>query len=392
MKKALVIANMIFASATVWGMENPAQIAQERSPQNQMLETALLEKNIEHVAQAIDEGAEINVIMSNNRTPLTFAIDESDVDLSSILVGLGADVNLKDNENSTPLTLSMRKECDSIYSQSEDSGQKEITDMLLQSENINLELSGEWEMSPLAIAMEMDSARIDLKGADKSQIDMTKKLLQAGAKANDAERLSKVGAIANGIQGDSNLDTHLMRAVMYHNEFMIRLLLDNGADINAKNRYGDTAVSLAARWGYVDILEFLYIPKQDEIVRLLNAWKSRIPYASSSNNQLTLVNRRLDNINERNNNGYTALMGALEAKQLEASKWLINHGVNVNLQNNSGRTALMFAARNGYSEIVQDLLNKGARTDLTDNENHSARWFAEENGHNEVVEILNNAN
>lgn len=381
MKKALIISNMLFASATVFGMQNPAQISQERSPQNQKLEIALFSENInvEQVVKAIDEGAEINALMSNGRIPLTFAVDNSNFDLASILIGFGADVNCKDRQGSTPLTLSMIKEHSNLSSRSENASQRKITDMLLQSENIDLELiGGDWEMAPLSLAMEIDSMMIDLLGSKKSELSMTRKLLKAGAKAD-------------GIAEKENLDTHLMRAVMYRNKFMIKLLIDNGANVNSKNKYGDTAASLASRWGYVDIMDQLNTPESDDIIRLMNAWKNHIPYGADDN-LASFTNGYLKNIDEKNNNGYTMLMSALESEQPRMAKWLINNGANVNLQNNAGRTALMFAARNGYSEIVQNLLNEDARVDLTDNEGHSAMWFAKNNGHDDIVAMLNSAN
>ncbi|MCR5193810.1 MAG: ankyrin repeat domain-containing protein [Bacteroidales bacterium] len=380
MKKALIIANMIFASATVFGMENPARISQETSSQNQRLEEALLAENIDfkQIVQLIDEEADVNALMSNGHTPLTFAVDNSNFDLSSILIGLGADVNLKDNQGSTPLTLSLQKEWFNLSSQSENDNQEKITDMLLQSENIDLDLiGGEWGMSPLSLAMEIDSMMIDLLGSERSKLSMTKKLLQAGAKAD-------------GVAEKDNLDTHLMRAVMYRNEFMVRLLLDNRADVHSKNRYGDTVTSLAARNGYEDMLELLSVPTQGSIIQLLSAWKNQHSYSLSG--VQSLMNELLENINEKNNNGYTMLMSALEGNQPQTAEWLINRGADVNLRNNAGRTALMFAARSGYLEVVQALLNKGARADLTDNEGHSAKWFAEENGHDDIVVILNSVN
>ena len=372
MKKVLIIANMLFASATVWGMVNPTQIAQERSSKNQKLKAALIDKDVQKVKQSIAEGADINAQMSdksyklNGRTPLTFAIEEGCYDLVKALIESGANVNLKDDLNETPLTKSI-----SITMRGEEA--EKITDLLLQSKCINLELLGMWGMSPLAIAMEVDSVKKHTGRATKKQLSMTKKLLRAGANVN-------------GITEDENMDTPLMRAVLYRNEFMIQLLMNNSANVNARNRYGDTAASLATRWGYADMLELLSDPTPADMVQLLTAWKNKISYSSSS-----LQSLLCKNINKKNNNGYTLLMSALEMGQTQTANWLINRGADVNLQNKAGRTALMFAARAGLSEIVQELLKKGARANLVDKNGHSALWFAEDHEHTDVVAILNSA-
>ena len=177
-------------------------------------------RNIEQVVQSIDERADINNTQINETTPLVFAVDKNNYDLTSILIGLGANVNGKDSDRRTALTVAIFKR------------NEQILNMLLNCENIDLEAVGMWGLSPLGVAMEMDSQAIDLENADASQIDMTKKLLEAGTKAD-------------GIASGDNKDTALMRAAMYGNEAMIRLLIKKGANIHARNRYGNTAFALA---------------------------------------------------------------------------------------------------------------------------------------------------
>lgn len=363
MKKALIIANILFTSVTVFGMENYAQAVRERSEQNQRLESALRLNNLEKVAQSIDEGADINMRIFNGRTPLTFAINEDNFDLASILIGLGADVNLKDGKKETPLTISIHNRLNRIL------------DMLLQCENIDLETPGVWGLSPLGVAMEMDSQAIDIHNDDSFQLKMTEKLLQAGAKAD-------------GIADIDNLDSPLMRVMMYCDKSMANLLLKYGADVNAKNKYGDTAAALASRWGHNDMLELLF-PKQHEVILLQNEGKNK-NVSAFTDNQIASMKIRA-NINEKNDNGYTFLMIALEEGQSQTAEYLINLGIDVNLKNKAGRTALMFAAKGGFIEIVRLLLKKGVRTDLVDDYGYSALRFAEEKGHNDIVEILRNA-
>ena len=42
-----------------------------------------------------------------------------------------------------------------------------------------------------------------------------------------------------------------------HNVDVIELLLDGGAELNARTAWGDTAAHYAARWGTFDVLQFL---------------------------------------------------------------------------------------------------------------------------------------
>lgn len=342
-------------------MQNPNEISQERLVKNQRLVIALRENNIEQIVQSIDEGADINNAQIDETTPLIFAVDKNNYDLVSILIGLGANVNGKDSNGRTALTIAILKK------------NERILDMLLNCENIDLEAVGMWGLSPLGVAMEIDSQAIDLKNADASQIRITEKLLEAGAKAD-------------GIASEDNKDTALMRAAMYGNEAMIRLLIKKGANVHARNKYGDTAFALAAKGNWSKAFELLKpLGPQDLVGAFSNAYKNK--HALTDDQLIELIMKSSD-IDTQNNNGYTPLMSSLESFHPECAKKLIDMGAKVNLQNNAGRTALMFAACKGYTKIVNLLLKKGARIDLTDKEGHSAQWFAKEKKHHETVKIL----
>ena len=362
MKKTIFLMALMFASVNVFCMQNPNEISREQIEKNKRLVIALHENNIEQVVQSIDEEADINNTQIDDTTPLAFAVDKNDYDLASILIGLGADVNGKGTDGRTALTVAIFQK------------NYQILDMLLSCENIDRESSGLWGLSPLGVAMEVDSKAIDLDGVDSSQICMTEKLLEAGAKAD-------------GIASEGNRDTALMRAAMYGNESMIKLLIKKRANLHAKNRYGDTVFALIAQGGWPPKAFELLKPlkKQDYVYKFLNIYKNK---QTMTDDQMVELIMKSSDIDEKNNNGYTPLMSSLESSSLEYAKELINLGAKVNSQNNAGRTALMFAARRGYKEIMELLLEKGARVDLTDNEGHTAKWFAEDNGHADIAKIL----
>lgn len=361
MKKALFLVALMFISASVFGMRDSSQTSQGVSEQNQKLADTLRLGNFDQVVQAIDDGTDVNGALADGATPLIFAVDTNNHDLVSILLGLGADVNGKSNDGRTALTVAIYQKNDKIL------------DILLHSDDIDLEAIGMMDLSPLGVAMEMDAQAIDLDGADPSYVKLTEKLLKAGAKAD-------------GVASKENRDTALMRAVMYGKESMVKLLIKNGANLHAKNRYGDTALALAAKGGWLEGFELLKpLEKQYYAGIFLNVYKNK---QAMSDNQIDGLVLKSSDIDEQNNNGYTPLISALESGHPKTAEWLINHGANVNLQNKSGRTALMFAARKGYTEIVKLLLKKGARVNLTDKEGISAQWLAAEEGHKDIAQML----
>ena len=105
---------------------------------------------------------------------------------------------------------------------------------------------------------------------------------------------------------------------------LVKKLLDEGADINAKDD-GLTLLMKAATEGYLKTAKLLIDKKAD--------------------------------IDVKTNEGNTALMAASMAGYTKIVELLVNAGVNTKAKNNMDYTAEMYAKEKGYTNIVQ-LLNK----------------------------------
>ena len=103
---------------------------------------------------------------------------------------------------------------------------------------------------------------------------------------------------------------------------MIRLLLKKGADINARNKDGNTALLIS----------------------------------SSKNHDLDFITEFLvkngADINVKNSEGATALIIASEKGHLNAVKLFLVYDCDINAQDNDGNTALMKAQSKGHIEIM----------------------------------------
>ena len=100
-------------------------------------------------------------------------------------------------------------------------------------------------------------------------------------------------------------------------------LISTGADVNAKNKWGETALMLAAQHGRAEAVKILIEAKAD--------------------------------MNAKSESGYTALMLAAMNGRTEAVKALIEAKADVSAKDKGGHTALMFAAEHSHIGIV-DLL------------------------------------
>lgn len=99
-----------------------------------------------------------------------------------------------------------------------------------------------------------------------------------------------------------------------------------------------------------------------------------------------IVERRLD---ERDANGYTALMLAVRNGHGKAVKVLVDRGASVASQTPQGTTALMMAARAGNADIARMLIGFNSRfVDQMNPEGLTALILAVEHDHPQVVKVL----
>ncbi|KAM4693834.1 kinase D-interacting substrate of 220 kDa isoform 2-T2 [Discoglossus pictus] len=93
-------------------------------------------------------------------------------------------------------------------------------------------------------------------------------------------------------------------------------------------------------------------------------------------------------VDERNENGQTALMLAAEQGNLEIVQELLKKRANCNLEDVDNWTALISAAKEGHLEIVRELLNYNANVEHRDMGGWTALIWASYKGCTDVVDLL----
>lgn len=147
--------------------------------------------------------------------------------------------------------------------------------------------------------------------------------------------------------------TLLMFAAGNGNEQLLEFLLQNRANILKQNRYGDTAVAIAALNGHLPI------------VRRLLAAGADIA-----------------------NTGWNALHYAAFNGHVEIVRFLVTKEMDLDIRAPNGNTALMLAARNGHKDVVAILVEAGANMELDDSKGNTALGFALKTGNAEIAEQL----
>ena len=73
------------------------------------------------------------------------------------------------------------------------------------------------------------------------------------------------------------------------------------------------------------------------------------------------------------------------------SQWMIANGYdpkNLNQRGENGDTALMKATREGVYVVVEELINAGADINAKNNDNNKALWFACFGNHYDLIRLL----
>jgi len=94
-------------------------------------------------------------------------------------------------------------------------------------------------------------------------------------------------------------------------------------------------------------------------------------------------------VDVRNEDGDTAIMGAVYAGQTKTVQLLVEYGANVSETDKDGVNAFMYAAKGGNIDTMGYLLNKGASLDNRDHEGRTAlHWSLTDGDFPEVVKLL----
>jgi len=228
---------------------------------------------------------------------------------------------------------------------------------------------------------------------DVGSVEFVRKLIKAGAEVNVesegispleaalrkerpdiAEILLKAGAVPKALTPNS-ADPFLTACTLGYVD-LVKLFIESGADPNASDNWGETALmSAVGTHGSVELVRLL-ISNGAEVERPDKEGRTALFHAVLSNLPVRFVHVKFPSGSELIS--AEPLERAQEdPRQIEIVKFLLDHGADVNRRDNKGRTPLTYAYTPGVANV---LIQAGARLDIRDKRGHDVVYWLKKNG------------
>eukprot|EP00386_Alphamonas_edax_P009289 GDKI01030577.1.p1 GENE.GDKI01030577.1~~GDKI01030577.1.p1 ORF type:complete len:618 (-),score=143.86 GDKI01030577.1:270-2123(-) len=322
---------------------------------------ASLHGHTDIVRLLMDKGVSVNATTPEGNTPLHFAASGAHAHTTHLLIEKGGDVRARNNVGAIPL-----------HSASRCIDKATVTVLLEGGADVNAQLHNGATVLHL-IAHKSPDLKTDtfLHGymcllEEKWHAD-TNIAMEVGFtplhiacfKENDrmAELLIKRGANVHAVTTEKHM-TPLLHAAQIHGYDTMRVLLENGGEVNARAKDGRTALHYVAQTNTLPLYELLIAHHTD--------------------------------VNARDEDGIPPLCLAAHMGYLDAVKLLIEGGADVTLAGNDGMTALFHAADEGHTAICKHIIDEDYAQKRTQHPltGMTAVHFAAESGHKETAIAL----
>lgn len=277
----------------------------------------------EVVEYLINSDAKVNHCDHDGRSPLFIACEEGHIDLVEILLDYQADPSSCDLHDRSPLYMAAK------------TGNQKVVELLLSKniEMINCTDDNDW--TPLFVA------------CDIGHTNVVQTILEHKPDVNFCDRLGLSPLHIACSKGHIDI---------------INLLLPR-SNINKVDKSHRTALYAACKSGYADIAKILLDNKAD--INIKNKWGASVLYvACREGNQdvVDLLLKRNFEINKCDSN-FMPLHKACEEGFFQIVNILIENGVKINKSNQKDqKTALDIAYANGHDDIVKVLLSRNAKS------------------------------
>ncbi len=191
-------------------------------------------------------------------------------------------------------------------------------------------------------------------------------------------------------KADSEGWTPLLKATLGGHTHVVQYLLEQGADIHAKeNKEQQNALMIASAFSHEAIIGILIQAGANIEDTDINGWTA-LALACSNGHALTVFQllQHGANLNAIGNDTWSPLMIASSIGSYETVELLLQMEATIDYKNREGWTALMVAAGANNIAVVDLLLQYGADIYITNKRGHTALTIAERGKYTNMIKLL----
>lgn len=338
--------------------------------------------NIQVVKLLLDKGANLEARMDDGQTVLLWAAVFGNTEVVRLLLDRGANLTAKDNGGQTALSKAAAN------------GKTEVAALLIER-GADLTAQDEHQQTPAMLAQIKYPELADMlrKAGEAKGQENLKELAQS---TMFRERLNQY---LTDLQKGTNIDALLDRAVREGDSEVAAALIEKGANIEAMDREGNTALLVATHYGKPDVVKLLL----DRGANIETKGSAGYPYVAGTallvaireghNDVAKLLIDKGANLEAKDKSGYTALLMAVGQGRADLVKMLIDKGANLEVKGpvdfpHHGNTALLDAVEAGNINLMKLLLDKGANIEVENKDGETALLVAADKGKADVVKLL----
>ena len=269
----------------------------------------------------IDNGALVNLRADDGFNALMEAVRTGNIEIAKLLIEHNSDINIKNKDGKNMIMIACEK------------GNEQMFNILIEN-NADINEKSSWGASALIYASE------------KGNINIMQYLIDNGIDVNG--------------KADDNGDTPLLWAVTGQNPYEAsKLLIENGADINATNDSGVAPATILAA-STPKVVKLLKDNGADLDTKFLDYYPPIAIAAGAGNLEIVkaLVENGADVNYYPNDINYTAIFHAIDQHNYEVAEYLFKNGVDLNIKmkpdNDYGRSIKESYNVLEYAEAIQD--------------------------------------
>ena len=197
------------------------------------------------VQQLLEKGAELEAKDERNRTPLWYAVRSGHEAVVQLLLEKGAKLEANDKRNRTPLCYAAERGHEAVVRVLLDTGQVKADSKDAECGRTPLSwAAGNGHEAVVRLLLDTGQVKADSKDTEYGRTPLSY------AAEGGHEAVVRLLLDTGQVEADSKDTEYGRTPLSYANwngyEAVVQLLLDNGADVGVENRYGWTALKIAA--------------------------------------------------------------------------------------------------------------------------------------------------